>query len=426
MNKLNYPALGAIALSVLSVFLPWVQVSPAAGTYDLSEVFQPLTISGISIGYGIIGLLVALLGALLAYKEYKWAFIAGLVNLIDGYGYLHGWFGAGTHDSGNYGDVTSRSTVDYKLGLYLFVIASLAFVFFTLKNLKAKKNTEKEAWREPEQNESLYEVINTKPTHNYQPSNIRTMTTSSETPTGPEPKETPKVPVQPAETEAGQPSATPPVTAQPSETSAGIGATSDQPVAAPIATKPTGIPPSAGTGATSDQPVAAPTATKPAEPAHVYTPAPEPVYQAPKAAATPQPPYVEPQKKSATPWILSVLLILVLVSAGIFIMNNNTSQESKTEQSVNEEKARLQVIVNDVNNAVSDKKYDDALLKVNSINWLYAPDANKGYVEQYNSQRENLRHTIEQLKTNQIMDDQKQAAEKAEKVTSQPVDSINK
>ena len=107
-------------------------------------------------------------------------------------------------------------------------------------------------------------------------------------------------------------------------------------------------------------------------------------------------------------------------------MNNNTSQESKTEQSVNEEKARLQVIVNEVNQAVSDKKYDDALLKVNSINWLYAPDANKGYVEQYNSQRENLRHTIEQLKTNQIMDDQKQAAEKAEKVTSQPVDSINK
>ena len=133
MNKVNYLALGAIALAILCIFLPWVQVSSAAGTYDVGESFQPLSISGISIGYGIIGLLVALVGGYLAYKEYKWSFIAGIVNVIDGYGYLRGWFGAGTHDSGNYGDVTSRSTVDYKLGLYLFILASLAFIFFTLK-----------------------------------------------------------------------------------------------------------------------------------------------------------------------------------------------------------------------------------------------------------------------------------------------------
>jgi len=111
-------------------------------------------------------------------------------------------------------------------------------------------------------------------------------------------------------------------------------------------------------------------------------------------------------------------------------MTNTTSQKDKdkTEQSVNEEKARLDVIINEVNQDVSDQKYDDALLKINSINWLYDPSSNKGYVDQYNSQRENLRNTIEQLKTNKDLDDQKQAAEKANQATPQSVqtsDSIH-
>ena len=94
----------------------------------------------------------------------------------------------------------------------------------------------------------------------------------------------------------------------------------------------------------------------------------------------------------------------------------------KTEQSINEEKSRLDIIINEVN----DKKYDDALLKINSINWLYDPTTNKGYVDQYNSQRENLRNTIEQLKTNQGIEDQKKATDKAiESAMQKPVnDSI--
>jgi len=93
----------------------------------------------------------------------------------------------------------------------------------------------------------------------------------------------------------------------------------------------------------------------------------------------------------------------------------------KTEQAINEEKSRLDIIINEVNEEVNDKKYDDALLKINSINWLYDPTTNKGYVDQYNSQRENLRNTIEQLKSNQSLEDQKQATDKAiESAVQQP------
>ena len=94
---------------------------------------------------------------------------------------------------------------------------------------------------------------------------------------------------------------------------------------------------------------------------------------------------------------------------------------------MNGERARLDSIINQVNEAVTNKKYDEALLKINFITWLYEPDANEGYVDQYNRQREDLRNTVEQLKTNQSLDDQKEAAEKAEeasKAAEQPGDSI--
>ena len=395
MNKVNYLALGAVALAVISIFSPWIEVSAAGITSDLSNSFQPIIIRGISIGYGIFGFLVALIGGYLVLKEFKWTFVAGIVNFIDGYGYLHEWFGAGTHDSGNYGDVTSRSVVDPKFGIYLFIVASLAFIVFTLKYYKLKK-AERVLPREPVQKENqqpAYPTRNTAASQIYQPSKIQTMTTSStETPKEPESTETPKVPVQPAET------------------------ATEQQAADPTASKPV-----------VETPTAAAQPTEiPKEPAQTFIPEPEPVYQAPRTAATPQPPYVEPEnKKSSTAWIYVVILAIVLIGAGVFVMTNTSSQKSKdkTEQSVNDEKARLQIVINEVNQDVSDKKYDDALLKINSINWLYEPDANKGYVDQYNSQRENLRNTIEQLKSNQGLEDQKQATEKANQPVQQPIQS---
>ncbi len=400
MKKLNYLALGAIAMAVFSILLPWVQVSGASGTYDISESFQPLTISGISIGYGIIGLLVALLGGYMAYKEYKWSFIAGIVNVIDGYGYLRGWFGAGTHDSGNYGDATSRSTVDFKLGLYLFILASLAFIFFTLKYFLSKKKAD--IWQ-PDTLQQAETVTSHVTSHHYQPSNIQTMTaSSSETPVNPEPTETPKVPEPLIETPTETPTATPTVPEPVEEVK--------EPVV-PI--------------------VEVPSREIPNPPVQAIIPEPAPVIpQAPKVTATPpQPPYEPVKKKSATAWIFGILLVLVLGGAAAYMLTNNSSQQSmnKTEQSINDEKNRLQVVVSEVNQAVIDKKYDEALLKVNSINWLFEPDNHKGYVEQYNNERENLRHTIEQLKTNQSSDDRKQATEKANDAslqTEQKGDSI--
>ena len=396
MNKVNYLALGAVALTIMAVFLPWLEVSDANVNADLADSFQPVIIHGISIGYGIIGFLVALLGGYLTYKEYKWTFVAGIVNFINGYGYLHQWFGAGSHDSGNYGDVTSRSSVDPKLGIYLFMLASFAFIVFTVKYYLSKR-TVKVLSPVPEKTEVLHPTFtpkNTQPSHVYQPSNIQKMTTNStESPKEPTSNETPKVP----ETAKEQPAVTP-ILPEPKEPK--------EPKEPVVSAKPV---------------------ETPKQPEPVIVPEPVRAVYAPKVTETPQPPYVEPvKKKSSTTVILLIILAIVLAGAGVFVFTNTSTSTQKSneknEQSINEEKARLEVIINEVNTAVNDKKYDDALLKINSVNWLYDPTANKGYVDQYNSQRENLRNTIEQLKTSQIMDDQKRDAEKANQ-TAQPVQS---
>jgi hypothetical protein len=142
MKKVNYIALGAAGLAAISVFLPWIEASSSASFMGQSASFSSGGISGISIGGGIFGLLVALAGGFMAFKHIKWAFIAGAVNFLNGLGYMLGWFGAGggASYSSSYGGVSAKASVDPQIGLYLFVLASLVFVIFTLKNLKAEKS----------------------------------------------------------------------------------------------------------------------------------------------------------------------------------------------------------------------------------------------------------------------------------------------
>jgi hypothetical protein len=107
MKKVNYIALIAAGLAAIAVFLPWVEASSSASFGGYSANYSSGGISGISIGGGILGLLVALAGGFMAFKNIKWAFIAGAVNFINGLGYMLGWFGAGggASYSSSFGDI---------------------------------------------------------------------------------------------------------------------------------------------------------------------------------------------------------------------------------------------------------------------------------------------------------------------------------
>jgi hypothetical protein len=140
-QKINYIAIVAASLAAIAVFLPWVEATSSASFGGYSSSYSSGGISGISIGGGIFGLLLALAGGFMAFKNIKWAFIAGAINFINGLGYMLGWFGAGGGGSysSSYGGGSAKASVDPQIGLYLFVLASLVFVIFTLKNLKATK-----------------------------------------------------------------------------------------------------------------------------------------------------------------------------------------------------------------------------------------------------------------------------------------------
>jgi hypothetical protein len=392
MKKKNYLALGAAAAAIFAVFLPWIELSGAGSTSEYSTAFQDVHIYGISIGYGIFGLLVILAGAIMAYKNYKWAFTAGIINFITGYGYLHQWFGKGTHDSANYGDVTSRSSVDPKFGLYLFIWASLAFMFFTLKNYKPKKTTavlpsdpEKKA---DNQAASSTERISAPI---YKPSKVQTMSTES--------SENPTTPVQPSET--------PIVPAQATETTATPATGTEEPVVSVTETAP-------------ETPIV-PVQPAVTEPAPIINPEPKTVSSAQQQVEIPE------QKKSWGLRILLIVLGIVIAGGAFFYMTNSSLKSNEKTKSVNDEKARLELIINEVNEAVKAKNYDEALLKINSINWLYEPGANKDYVDQYNLQRENLRKTIEDLKASPSSTAPAEPVNKATEPaegTTQPSDSI--
>ena len=144
MKKTNYIALIAAGLAAISVFLPWLEANSSLSFGNYSSSYSSGGVSGIAIGGGIWGLFVALGGLFLALKNNRWAFIAGVINVYIGVGYMLGWFSAGANSSFSYGnDVTgigsARVSLDPQIGLYLFVFASIAFVIFTLKNLAPGK-----------------------------------------------------------------------------------------------------------------------------------------------------------------------------------------------------------------------------------------------------------------------------------------------
>jgi hypothetical protein len=137
-EKINFLALIAALISVLAVFLPWLEASSSASIGEYSANYSSGGISGISLGGGLFGLVVALTGGIMAFKHIKWSFAAGVINFTIGLGYILGWLNAGgdvSYSSG-YGGASASASITPQIGIYIFVLSSLLFSIFTLKNLK--------------------------------------------------------------------------------------------------------------------------------------------------------------------------------------------------------------------------------------------------------------------------------------------------
>lgn len=133
--KINYFAIGAAALAAISVFLPWVGVSMSTSIGGFNSSFQTQGVAGTHFGDAIIGLLIAIGGGFMAFKNIKWSFIAGVINFLIGIAHVFGWIG----ENGGFNSSFAEVSVKPQYGLYIFVLASISFVIATIKYLKTHK-----------------------------------------------------------------------------------------------------------------------------------------------------------------------------------------------------------------------------------------------------------------------------------------------
>ncbi|MEI6823771.1 MAG: hypothetical protein WCL51_17720 [Bacteroidota bacterium] len=133
--KINYLAIGAAVLTAISVFMPWIGVSMSTSIGGFNSSFQSQGVAGTHFGDAIIGLLIALGGGFMAFKNIKWSFIAGVINFLIGIAHMFGWIG----ESGGFNSAYAEASIKPQYGLYIFVIASVLFVIATIKYLKIQK-----------------------------------------------------------------------------------------------------------------------------------------------------------------------------------------------------------------------------------------------------------------------------------------------
>jgi len=149
-ENLNIVALLAVAVSIISVFLPWFEYSTSAksDTFNV-DMESALNISGKSLDYPILGVFIILIGGFLAYKNFKWSFFAGFFNLMASLGYIFGWIGTGNLGglgisdvdiNYSFGDASVSASFDPTFGVYLFCVSEInGSKFYSVKIALDKK-----------------------------------------------------------------------------------------------------------------------------------------------------------------------------------------------------------------------------------------------------------------------------------------------
>ena len=138
MENRNMIAVICGGIMAIATFFPWVEVSSSASFMGQSASFSTGGISGISTGYGILRILLGIAGIALAWIGFKFALIVGVIGLIDAIALMLGWGSVGGASISGSG-YSGSSGVDPLWGLFLFGIASLAYLVVTIKQLKASE-----------------------------------------------------------------------------------------------------------------------------------------------------------------------------------------------------------------------------------------------------------------------------------------------
>ena len=131
----------AAGVSVLSVFLPWLEATVTSSAGGRSMSMSSGGFAGTEFDGAILGLVLALAGGAMVYKQIKYAFAAGAINLIIGLGHMLGIFGEIQGANYNSAYVSAKTSVSPKIGLIIFVLCTIVFMVNTYKDFKPVINS---------------------------------------------------------------------------------------------------------------------------------------------------------------------------------------------------------------------------------------------------------------------------------------------
>lgn len=101
----------------------------------------------------------------------------------------------------------------------------------------------------------------------------------------------------------------------------------------------------------------------------------------------------------------ALILIGIVIGAYVLIFvwadRSSETYNKERQQAEQAEKSRIELILIKVNELVSAKRFDDALIEVNNITWMHSPAMNSDFVKIYDDKRESLKNTIGLLKSRQ-------------------------
>ncbi len=126
----------AAGVSVLSVFLPWLEATVTSSSGGQSMSMSSGGFAGTEFDGAILGLIVAIAGGVMVYKQIKYAFAAGAINLIIGLGHALGIFGEIQGGSYKSAYVSANTSVSPKIGLIIFLICTIIFMVNTYNDFK--------------------------------------------------------------------------------------------------------------------------------------------------------------------------------------------------------------------------------------------------------------------------------------------------
>lgn len=129
-NKINYAGVILAIVIAVSVFLPWVASSFGG--------MEGESVKGFEFDDVKITPILAFIGAVVAFFRIRWAVIlVGLICFLQGLLHL-GWYLLADKISSNYSN--GSSNLNPSFGLFIFLIASFAFMF-SVKKLKKNEAT---------------------------------------------------------------------------------------------------------------------------------------------------------------------------------------------------------------------------------------------------------------------------------------------